>query len=258
MEDDMMAKRLAYGGAQLAIISIFLVLWQRGATSGKIDTFFLGEPREIWRLLRGWVGDGSLFSNLWVTTRLIMLGFFVGLTIGTALGCLLHFSRFFRDVFGPYLTFFNACPRIILYPFLVVWLGFGVTPKVVTIVLVMVPTVAISIAAGFKDIDNDYVSNIRAMGASRFAVAQNVYVPSLVLWLLATSRVTFGFAFQAGVVAEILGSRNGLGFLILEGQTRFQVNVMFASIVILVLLALAVDFMLSLVERRATRWMPSR
>jgi len=253
-----MAKRLAYGGAQLAFVGIFVVLWQWAATSGKIDTFFLGEPRGMWRLLREWSGDGSLVSNLWVTTHLVLLGFLVGLAIGAVLGCLLHFSRFFHDVFGPYLTFFNACPRIILYPFLVVWLGFGMMPKVVTIVLVMVPTVAINIAAGFKDIDNDYVANIRALGATRFAVAKNVYAPSLGLWLLATSRVTFGFAFQAGVVAEVLGSKSGLGFLILEGQTRFKVDVMFASMVILVLLALVVDFVLSLVERRATRWMPSR
>jgi NitT/TauT family transport system permease protein len=140
---------------------------------------------------------------------------------------------------------------------LLVWLGFDILPKIATIVLVMTTTVAINIAAGFKDIEDEYLANVRAMGASKFEVAKNVYIPSLALWLLATSRVTFAFAFQAAVFTEILGSTGGVGYLILVGQTNFDVDTMFAGMVLLTIVALIVEYLLGAVEQRTTRWRPA-
>jgi NitT/TauT family transport system permease protein len=251
-------KRFRYGAAQLAFVVALIAVWQWASSTGRIDAFFFGTPSEIWHLLRSWASDGSLAEDVRSTVVLLGVGYLVGLAIGIALGCLIGLWRPARDVLEPYLIFLNAVPRIILYPFLVVWLGFGLAPKVVSIVLVMVTAVTINIAVGFKEVQGEYLSNMRAMGASRLDLALHVYVPSLALWVLSTCRITFGFAFQAAIAAELIASTAGLGFRIVDGQSKLNVNMIYAALAVIVVLAVVMDAVLSQIERRATRWMPRR
>jgi NitT/TauT family transport system permease protein len=244
--------------SQVAFVVVVVLLWQWASTSGHIDPFFFGRPTKIWDQLTTWWDDGSMTASLRSTATLLVVGFLAGLLAGSVLGALLAFSRLARDVLEPFVVFLNAVPRIILYPFLLVWFGFGLTPAVVIIVVVMLPTVAIGVEAGFKDVEGAYLANMRALGAGRIDLALHVYVPSLALWLLSTCRVSFAFAFQAAIVAELLASTQGLGFLVVQGESHFDVNAMYAAMVLVVLLAIVADAILSAMEHRATRWMPAR
>jgi len=240
----------------LIFVVVLVLIWQWAASGRHIDPFFFGRPSKVWDLLVAWSRDGTLSKEVGSTAVLLVVGFVSGIVVGSALGVLLAVSRLAKDVFEPYIVFLNAVPRIILYPFLIVWLGVGLTPKVVTIVLVLVPTVAINISAGFKDIQGEYLSNMRALGARRRDLAIHVYAPSLTLWILSTCRVTFAFAFQATILAELLVATKGLGFLVDQGQSNFNVNEIFAAMALVVLMAVVADALLGLLERRVTRWMP--
>jgi NitT/TauT family transport system permease protein len=105
-------------------------------------------------------------------------------------------------------------------------------------------------------VEGHYLSNMRAQGATRRQLARNVYVPALSLWVLSTCRVTFGLAFQAAISAELITSSSGLGFLAREGQSLFDVDAVYAALVVVTVVAVVVDGGLGLIERRATRWMP--
>jgi NitT/TauT family transport system permease protein len=250
-------KRGALVLSQVAFVLLLLGLWEHASSAGWVDPFFFGRPSQIWDVLVKWWQSGTLLRDVWATTVLLLLGFGAGMLIGVVIGVCLGASRLFRDVFEPFVIFFNAVPRIILFPFLIVWLGFGLLPEVVAIVLVMVPTVAINVAAGIREVEGEYLDNQRALGASRLNLAREVYIPSIALWLLTTSRVTFAFAFQAAIVAEILVAREGLGYQITEGKSQYDVNTIYAAMALIVVLAVAVDVIFSGVERRATRWQPS-
>lgn len=243
--------------SQLIFLVAFVAVWQWASSSGHIDSFFFGRPSRIWDQLTKWSGDGVLSSDVGSTTELLVVGFAAGLLAGAALGTLMSFSRLAGDVLEPFVVFFNAVPRIVLYPFLLVWLGFDLTPKVVLIVLVMMPTVAISVVTGFKEVDGAYLSNMRALGAGWFDLARHVYVPSLALWLLSTCRVTFAFAFQAALVAELVGATHGVGFLIVQGQSQFDVDQIYAALVLVLVIAVIADVVLRGLERRASRWVPA-
>lgn len=248
--------RLAMPIVQIAVLVGVIALWQWASSTGHVDDFFFGRPSTIWSRLSGWVSDGTLWGDLRQTLELLAIGYFAGLLIGFALGWLMGASRLAHAILEPYVVFMNAVPRIILYPFFVVWLGFGQTPKVISVILVMVPIVAINIATGYQSVEGQYLSNMRAQGASRAQLALHVYVPSLSLWVLSTCRVTFGLAFQAAISAELITSTSGLGYLAAKGQSLFDVNAVYAALAVVTVVAVVVDGGLGLVERRATRWMP--
>jgi NitT/TauT family transport system permease protein len=241
---------------QLAAVALFIGLWQWASSSGRIDDFFVGRPSDIWSRLSSWARDGELWSNLSSTVQLLAVGYISGLVIGFALGFLMGASRLAQAIFEPFVVFMNALPRIILYPFLVVWLGFSQLPREISVVLVMFPIVAINIATGFKAVQGQYLANLRALGASRTALGIHVYIPSLSLWVLSTCRVTFGLAFQAAIAAELITSSTGLGHLAAKGASLFDVNTVYAALVLVTVVAMLVDGVLGLVEKRATRWMP--
>jgi NitT/TauT family transport system permease protein len=250
-------KRLPLAVSQLAFLVAFVALWQWASASGHIDPFFFGQPSRIWDQIDAWGRNGTLASNLGSTTALLLIGFAAGLLAGAVLGTAMSFSQLVHDVLDPFVVFFNAVPRIVLYPFLLVWLGFGLTTKVVIIVVVMMPTIAISVVTGFKEVDGAYLSNMRALGAGRFDLARHVYVPSLALWLLSTCRITFAFAFQAALVAELVGATHGVGFLIVQGQTQFNVDEIYAALSLVAVIAIVADVVLRTLEHRASRWIPA-
>jgi NitT/TauT family transport system permease protein len=241
---------------QVMVVAGLIALWQWASATGRIDPFFFGRPSVIWSRLSGWVSNGSLWPNLLQTVELLAIGYACGLVIGFVLGWLMGASRLAQAVLEPFVVFMNSVPRIILYPFFVVWLGFGQLPKELSVILVMVPIVAINIATGYKSVEGHYLSNTRAQGARGRQLAVHVYVPSLSLWVLSTCRVTFGLAFQAAISAELISSTSGLGYLASQGLSRFDVNAVYAALLVVTVVAVIVDGGLGLIERRATRWMP--
>jgi NitT/TauT family transport system permease protein len=249
-------RRLLMPTAQVATVVAFLALWQWASSSGRIDSFFFGKPSRIWSQLLNWSTTGILWTNLGQTITLLAVGYLVGLVIGFALGWLMGASPIAQAILEPFVVFMNAVPRIILYPFFVVWLGFGPLPRELSVILVMVPIVAINIATGYRAVEGQYLSNMRAQGAGRGQLALHVYIPSLSLWVLSTCRVTFGLAFQAAISAELITSRSGLGYLAAQGQSLFNVNAVYAALFVVTAVAVVVDVSLALIERRATRWMP--
>ena len=250
--------RAAIALAQLATLAGLVVLWQLGADNGTIDSFTFGRPSKIFDELQRLWGDGLVEVHVWETLKVLLLGQLLGTAVGVLLGATITFSQYAKAVLEPYLVFLNAMPRLILYPFFVVWLGFGLTPKFVTVALVVVTIAMLNTAAGLREVQGNLVDNVVALGAGRLALARDVYIPSLTVWVVSSSRVSAAYAFQATIAAQFVGANVGLGYLVNYGRQRFEVNLMYAAIVVILVVALTLNGLLGLVERRATRWMPNR
>jgi NitT/TauT family transport system permease protein len=162
-----------------------------------------------------------------------------------------------RELAEPFLAFFNAMPRLILLPLLIVWFGFGLLPKVLLVITVIVLMVALNVAAGIREVRTDLLASVRLKGASRTDLLRHVYIPSVALWVTSTARVTVGYAFNATIAAEFIGASTGLGYLMYLGQSSFQAQVIWAALLLTLVVAVIMDALLAVVEARATRWMPS-
>jgi NitT/TauT family transport system permease protein len=250
-------QRLSVIVAQLGAVVVFVLLWKLGTDHKVLDPVYFSTPSQVWDQLRTWFSSGTIWHDIADTLEVFIVGYVIGTALGVVLGVLIGTLSWLRQVAEPFLAFFNAMPRLILLPLLIVWFGFGFTPKIVLVVAVIVLMVTLNVAAGLREVRVDLLSNARLMGAGRLELVRHVYAPSIALWVTSTARVTVGYAFNATIAAEFIGANKGLGYLMYYGQSIFQVKEIYAALAITVVIAIVMDGILAIVENRATRWMPA-
>ncbi len=258
-------RRTVLVASQIGITVLFIFLWQYGANHHVINTFFFSKPSAIWSYLKLWSSSNqprsistgtTLWQDLWSTVFVFGFGYLIGTALGIISGIFIGTVRIVREITEPFIVFCNAVPRLILLPVLVVIFGFGYLPQVILVILVIYFIVTITIAEAIQETPRNLLENAKILGANKINLVREIYFPSLIIWILSTSRLMVGLSLQAAVAAEFIGAEKGLGFRITDGQSRFRADEMFAAFVVVLVLALLVDMVLTVVEKRATRWMP--
>jgi ABC-type nitrate/sulfonate/bicarbonate transport system permease component len=228
--------------------------WQIASSSGLVDSFYVGTPSDVAAVLRGWIHDGSLFSDLGVTLTAFSLGWLLGNLAGIAAGAVLAASPNLLTVVSPFLAFLNATPRLVFYPFFGLMLGFTLASKVALVVFVIVVFVILDVLTALATVDRDLVAQVRVLGGGRMALVSQVYRPALLDSLVGSSRVTLSFALQATLISEYFGPAKGLGARIVAGQGAFAINEVWAALLVTLALALVFDGLLQLLRHRSLNW----
>jgi len=218
--------------------------------------FFFGEPVKVLSRLWNWFASGEIWAHLWVTLVETMLAFFIGTVFGVIIGLWLALSPITSAILDPYIKGFNAMPRIILAPIFAVWFGLGIASKVALGVTLVFFIVFFNVYQGVREVSPNVLANARILGASPRQLLRHVYLPSAMSWVFASLHNSVGLAFVGAVVGEYLGSASGVGYLILQAEGVFDINTVFAGILLLTAFALVLDWVVGLVERRLMVWQP--
>src|SRR5206468_606784 len=182
--------------------------------------------------------------------------FAVGSILGLGVGLWLALSPTASAVLDPYIKAVNAMPRVILAPIFFVWFGLGIASKVALGVTLVFFIVFFNVYQGVREVSPVVLANARMLGASPRQLLRHVYLPSATSWVFSSLHTSVGMAFVGAVVGEYLGSSAGVGYLILQAEGAFDVNAVFAGILVLTAFALLLDFAVTLAERRLLRWRP--
>lgn len=249
-----MRDRLLWTIARLVPVVAVLAAWEIAAGHDMDVAFLLGSPGDCWRILYRWCADGTFAAQLLATFTVLTLGWSIGMVAGVAIGIALGSSRWWSRVLAPFIGFFNGTPRMVFYPFFAVWLGYTAASKVVLVVFVIIFLIIINVVSALGEIDRDVIAHVRVIGGQGGQLARHVYLPALAGWMLGTSRVTVAFALQATLVSEFFGPPQGVGHLVLAGQANFDVNQVWAAIVVVVVLALILDQGLRTLGARTEKW----
>ncbi|WP_329048303.1 ABC transporter permease [Amycolatopsis sp. NBC_01488] len=246
--------------ARLAVAVIVVGGWQLAAGAGIVDPFFFGQPSQVVAQIVDWAQHGTsvgpLWTQAWVTLEEAVLGFAIGVVLGIVLGIALGRIRVLAEIFGPYIKIMNSIPRIVLGSIFVVWLGLGLSSKVMLAVVLVFFAVFFNAFQGAREVDRNLIANVRILGASRGQVTRQVVLPSAVTWIIASMHVSFGFALIGAIVGEFLGADQGLGLLIRQAQGTFNPNGVFAAMLIIAVVALIAEGLITLLENRLLSWRP--
>ena len=193
-------------------------------------------PVEIVARLWSWILDGSLWENLGATLLAMALGYVIGTVTGIVLGLLFGFLPRLHRVLSPYITALYAMPKIALAPLFVIMLGIGIASKVALVAITVFFLVLNSTLDGVRNVDRDLVRSLALMGATRIEVIRKVLVPATLPWIFTGMRIAVRYAFTNTLLAELIASNSGIGFLIEYYSGTFDAAGAYAAILVLVIM----------------------
>jgi len=251
---------------QIGLFAALLVVWHVATSPTLLPpiyfdnpdkaAFFFGEPLKVFERIWIWFSSGFIYPHLWVTLLETLMAFLVGTVLGLAMGLWLALSPTASALLDPYIKALNSMPRVILAPIFGVWFGLGMASKVALGVTLVFFIVFFNVYQGVREVSHTVLANARILGASERQLLRHVYVPSAMSWVFASLHNSVGLAFVGAVVGEYLGSAEGVGYVILQVEGTFHINSVFAGILVLTAFALALDWAVTLAERRLLVWQP--
>ena len=220
--------------------------------------FFFGKPLVVLARVWDWFASGKIYEHLLVTLVETLLAFGIGTAAGLGVGLWLALSPTAAALADPYIKAMNAMPRVILAPIFAVWFGLGLLSKVALGITLVFFIVFFNVYQGVREVSPVVLNNARMLGAGPGQLLRTVYVPSAMSWVFSSLHTAVGMAFVGAVVGEYLGSARGVGYLILQAEGAFDINTVFAGIVVLTAFALALDAVVSALESRLLVWRPAQ
>lgn len=236
-----------------ALLALGLVgLWQLYAGVGGVDDLILPAPSEIATAL--WTDRELLWDNFVVTAGEVALGIAAALALGFACAVAMHFSRSVRRATYPLLVASQAIPVVIVAPLLVVWLGFGIGPKVAIIAVICFFPITVTTLDALGRVDRDTMKLLRTLDATRWGAFRFAEAPAALPAALSGAKVAVAVAVIGAVFAEYAGSSEGLGHLILQAIPQLETARAWAAVVVLAAFAVALFYALDWAQRLLVPW----
>lgn len=234
------------------VLAVLIGAWELYVDLGGADPLILPAPHAVAKAL--YVDRALLWSNLLVTAEEIVLGMALSAAAALSFAIALHFSSRLRASVYPLLIASQAIPVVLLAPVLVVWLGFGLTDKLIVIAIVSFFPMLVTTLTGLQSVEADLLKLMRTLDASRMQTFRFVELPAALPGLFTGAKIAVVFAPIAAVLAEQAGANAGLGYALEEAVAQFLTARAWAVIAILAAFAIALFVLLTVAERRMLPW----
>ncbi|SDG30055.1 MULTISPECIES: ABC transporter permease [Streptomyces] len=231
-----------------------LVVWQAIVQMFDVSDILVPAPTAVADSLVDGFQDGSLMTHSIVTLKEILIGF--GIAVGSALVCAVLITQFrtVERVLFPLLILTQTVPKVAMAPLLIVWFGIGISSKVLTVALIAFFPLLINAILGFRSAAYEQVEMLRSFGASRLQVMRHLQIPSALPHIFAGLEVAVILSVTGAVVAEFVGSSEGLGYLIQASNFTLDVARTFAVIVVLSAIGIALHAVVVQLGKRLVFW----
>ncbi len=224
--------------APAAAVTFVLVAWQFVVAAEIVPAFVLPSPFAV---LRTTVTQfGAMAPHIAVTAAATLAGLGIALVSAVILTFAMITFPFLRSAMYPLLVVSQTVPLVALAPLFVIWFGFGLLPKVLVVALVCFFPIVVSLTEGVAAVDTDTIDLLRSMGARRLHVFTRARVPASIPYLFGGLRIAATYSVMAAVIGEWLGGTRGLGVYMVRAQKAFALDRLFAAILVVVALSLAV------------------
>ena len=240
--------------AGLSSVATGLLLWEFMSRFLIANTLFLAAPSQIFAAIIKLAATGELWRHVSVSGLEFVIGYVIASFIGIALGLAMASSATVKQVMQPWISGLYATPTIALAPLFILWLGIGVWSKVVVVILLVLFPVTINTEAGLRTTSERLIEMLRSFGASQRQIFVKVSLPSAMPFILAGLKLGIGRGLIAVVVAELFGSRSGLGNLITQSADAFDMPDLFAGVIVLAGAGITMTAGFTWLETRLVPW----
>jgi NitT/TauT family transport system permease protein len=229
-----------------------LIIWELSCIIFAIPEIILPRPSKILAvsIQRFDILLRFCLETLWTT----VIGFLLAIAFGLLLGLAIGASPFVYSGLYPLLIAFNAIPKVAIVPILMIWLGVGATPAIITAFVISFFPIVVNVATGLATIEPEMRDVMRSLGASQYEILTKVGIPRAMPYLFASLKVAITLAFIGSVISETVGGNRGIGFLMLSAGARNDAPTTFAGLFAIAIMGVLMYALCALVEKRMTKW----
>ncbi|WP_342563116.1 ABC transporter permease [Paenibacillus sp. FSL R7-0345] len=243
--------------AGAAIPAAVIALWQLGGSAGWISPEFLPTPWSILSAFAGLAASGELLHHLGVSIGRAGLGYVIGGILGLLLGILTGLFRKAEYLLDPSVQVLRLVPHLAIAPLIILWFGFGEVSKVAIILSGAFFPLYINTFMGIRGVDNKLFEVARVLGFGPLQKLRRLILPAALPGILLGLRLSMAVAWIGLVVAELIGSSSGVGFLINEAKQNSNTEVIFVGIIIFAIVGKLIDSLFRVIERKLLHWRDS-
>jgi NitT/TauT family transport system permease protein len=236
----------------LIVFAALFLLWEFAVHLFGVKEYLLPPPSKVWtEFMKRYT---IVMPSAWVTLQEIIAGYLLAVLVSVPMALVVARSAFIERAVYPVIVFLQIIPKIAIAPLFIIWFGFGFAPKLLLVFLLSFFPIVVSSLAGFKSADRDVMDFARTTGASDWRLFFRIQLPQALPHIFTGLKVGAALAATAAVVAEFVASDKGLGYLLLQYNGNIDTPMVFATIVLLSLLGLAVYYVVEIIERIAIPW----
>jgi NitT/TauT family transport system permease protein len=241
-------------GRAMPYLTVFamLVIWELICILFAVPSFVLPRPSIV--AISLYQNFGTIWFHAERTLFTTLLGFGLAVVVGVILGIFVGSSRLIYQGLYPVLIGFNSVPKVALVPLMVVWFGIGSVPAVLTAFMLSFFPIAVNIATGIATLEPELQDVLRSLGASRLDVIRRVGLPRSLPYFFASLKIAITLAFVGSVISETLASDRGIGTLVEQASANFKIPLVFAGLVVVATLGIAMYAIFAYIEKRMTHW----
>ena len=239
---------------RIAIVVAVMGMWELAINMGLAKELLVGQPSRILMFLGEGIVGGELFGHALVTAEETLLGYTLGVICGAGNGLLMWWFPRTGKTIEPYYISLIAIPMVALAPLFMVWFGLGLSTKVALSFTTVFLVMHLNTYASLRESSKDLINLARIFGATRMQLFIKIVIPSSLPTILSTMKVCIGFALTGAVVGEFVAANKGLGYLTLYAAQLYEMSLVWAAIVVLVVISLGLFAVVSLLHKRFASW----
>lgn len=231
-----------------------VALWEVLARWSGIPSWLLPAPSAITEAMVDWRSELTL--HFLVTLYEVLVGFALSIVVSIPLAVAVVYSPFLQNTIYPILLALQSMPKVAIAPLLVLWIGFGVLPKVLVVFLVCFFPIVVATASGLTAVPPPLLDLIRSLSATQYQTFTKIRFPTAIPHIFVGFKIAITFAVIGGVIGEFVGSDQGLGYLILISTSQSRTPLAFGALLLLTIMSIVLYYAVELVERLVIPWAP--
>lgn len=233
---------------------VFIVIWHLLCAGNPERQFIFSSPEQVSAAFIRLALSGELLRNAGVTVMEAICGFILGTTCGAILGLSLWYSKTIARIAQPYITALATVPIFALAPIIIVWFGIGIVSK---IALAFISTVTVAIVQSYQgamSVEPRYLRLMQVVNATRMQIFRFVVVPSSLIWVINAMKLNIGLALLGAFIGEFISAEEGLGYMIVKASGLYDMATVIVGVIALIVIALSLNGLVGLFERRILKW----
>ena len=238
--------------APIIFVVLLLIIWQVVVTAGGIEKYIMPAPTDVIKVLV--TEFKTIIPHILATLYEGMVGFLIAIVLSIILAIIMDRFSLVKKALYPVLVISQTIPTVALAPLFIIWFGFGALPKIIVVVIVCFFPIVISIVDGLEGVDKDLINHFKLMGASKLKVFLHLKLPYGMINFFSGMRIAATYSIMGAVIGEWLGGDKGLGVYMTRARSAYALDKMFAAIVIIVVISMAIFLLVSLMEKVFTPW----